>query len=638
MNSKFYKNKRKTLTKVHQPKHTTIFRKQNFYILFLIIITLILFSNALNNGFTNWDDTDYVTENTFIKDLSINGIQNIFTAIVSFHYHPLTLLSLAVDYHFWGMNPKGFILGNIIFHILNTVLVFLIFIRFTKKTEMALIIALLFAIHPMRVESVVWISERKDVLYAFFYLLALFTYLKYITTNYLKKYYWLTLLFALLSLLAKAMAVSLPIVLLLFDYYYNRKNYKTLIIEKIPFFLISLLIGIIAIFAQSAAPQNAYPIIDKIFLITYATTFYFVKFFIPIHQSPLVEFPVKIGELLPFKFYISFLIIPLFGFLIYKLKSIRKEIIFSLLFFISTMLIILIKFPIGPAYLAERYTYIPYIGMAFIIAVLYIKLSKKYSKNIVTGVVVIWFIFLGIKTHFQNTIWRSSETLWSNIIENNPHSEIAYNNRGLAEDKLGNVAGAINDFNNVININPQNAMAYYNRGISKKELGDYEGAITDYTRTINIDPKYEGVYYYRGNAKGLTGDFKGAIADYNKAIENDPKSEKAITGRGTAKIQLGDLTGAIEDFNYALKVNPNYTNAYNCRGIAHSIMKNFDLALRDINSAIAIDKDYADAYLTKGNIYIDMNNTSEACIQFETARQKGDDDAINMINLYCNQK
>jgi len=605
------------------------------YIIILIAITAILFSNALGHHFTNWDDDDYITKNPYILDLTLRGIQNIFTVFVSSHYHPLTLLSLALDYYLWGMNASGFIFTNIVFHIFNVMLVFLIFKIVIKRAELAFIVALLFAIHPMKVESVVWVAERKDVLFSFFYLMAVFFYVKYITSGFLKKYYVFTLILALLSLLSKATAASLPLILLVFDYYYKRKNLKIVFIEKLPFFIFSLVFGILAIIAQSSDQGNNPPFFDRIFLFTYAISFYIIKFFAPLYQSPLIEFPEKAGALLPLKYYVSFLIIPLVVFVIYKLKTVRKELIFAFSFFLLSMLLILIKFPIGPAYLTERYTYLPYIGLAFAIAVIYTTYFEKRYKKAALAVLIIWFVFLGIKTHFQNQIWDSSITLWTYVLERNPLTPIAYNNRGDAKYELKDYQSAIDDYNKAIEIKKQAPGVYSNRGNSKKELGDFKGAIADYDVAISMNPKYTEAYFNRALVKTISGDASGAISDFDKTIELKPDFAAPYYNRANLKFTLNDLDGALKDYNKSIELNPNEVGAYNNRGALYYKLKDFDKAINSFNTATKISPNSSDAYNNRAVLENELGNKISACADWQKAIQLNHPSAQGLYDKNC---
>jgi len=611
------KNKKIIKTPISQAPNTkTVFQNNSFYIILLICITLLVFSNIFNNQFTNWDDGDYITENAYIKDFSAKGVKEIFSAIVSWHYHPLTLLSLAFDYHLWGANPRGFVAVNLLFHLLNVLLVFLIFKRFTKRHDMAFIVALIFAIHPMKVESVVWLSERKDVLYMFFYLLTVYNYLKYISTQYIKKYLLYAFIFGLLSFLSKALAASLPLILLLFDYMYRRTDYKRIILEKIPFFILALVFGIVAIKAQSTAVPNAQPLLDRPFLFTYALSFYIIKFFAPLFQSPLIMFPEKIGLFLPIKYYLSFLIIPVIGIVIYKLKSFRRELIFAFSFFLLAMILILIKFPIGPAYMAERYTHLPYLGMAFLIALSYKTALSKYSKKTIWLILLPWLLFLGVKTYVHNNIWKNSYNLWTCAIEHNDRNLIAYNNRGFALSSEGKHKEAIKDFDKALAIDNKYEKAYENRAFSKNETGDTLGALADYTEILKLKPQKITAYSNRATLFEMTGDFDSALKDYIKIVSLDSANAEAYFKMGWCYYKTNNLTEAINAYTKAIALKPNYETAYNNRGIVRFEMNDIEGALKDYYKSLEINPNNIETYNNIGSIKNQQADYHGAIVEF----------------------
>jgi len=580
-------------------------QRKDFYLLLIILLTFIVFFNARNNNFTNWDDDDYVIKNPYVWELSSQSVKAMFSVYVSNHYHPLTLLSLAIDYKLWGRhNAKGFITTNIILHILNALLVFLIFVKIFKRNAWALMIALVFAIHPMKVESVVWVAERKDVLYAFFYLLAILTYLYYITSGFLKKHYIFTLVFALLALLSKASAASLPLILLLFDFLLQRKNYRHVLLEKIPFFALSLVFGIVAIKAQSTEAPNSKPFFEHLFLTTYALAFYIVKFFAPLFQTPLYEFPEKLSSFLPLKYYLSFAIIPLWAFLIYKLKTIRRELIFGFGFFGLSLILVLIKFPIGPAYLTERYTYLPYIGLAYLLIVFYRKYLEEKFKIVSLCILLFWIGFLCIKTFKQNGVWKDSVALWTHVLKYNPNSAVAYNNRGDALYVLGTYEAAIADYNNAILLKSEAPGVLSNRGNAKKELNDFAGALADYDAAIKIQPQWLEAYFNRALTKEILGDTLGALNDFSKVIEINTYYVDAYYNRGNIKYYMKDYEGALQDYNTALTLNPKYINAYNNRAV----------------------------------VFYMMGNNTKACADWQKASGMGHSDARRMYDANCQKK
>ena len=227
----------------------------SYYILGgILLLTFLLFYNTLTNNFVNLDDSGYVKDNPDIKDLSARNIAAIFSSFYNANYHPLTTLSYAIEYNLFALNAKPYHVVNLLIHLLNVFMVFRLVKKISNKPEVALLVALFFAVHPMHVESVAWISERKDLLYSFFFISGLSTYYDYIhtATNKSKLYIYTILLF-LCSLLSKSAAITFPLMLLVFDYYFQRGWKKKVLVEKIPFFVLSLVFGAITIISEKSA-------------------------------------------------------------------------------------------------------------------------------------------------------------------------------------------------------------------------------------------------------------------------------------------------------------------------------------------------------------------------------------------------
>jgi len=610
--------------------------------LFLILaITLLIFVSALNNQFIHWDDNDYVIDNLYIRDFSLNGIITLFTVYVSAHYHPITLLSYAIDYKIWGLMPMGYILTNIFFHILNTFIIYQIFLKITKYKEIALITALLFAIHPMKVESVVWISARKDVLFAFFYLLAVYRYVLYI--SYPKRISILLSVigFFILSLLSKGTAVSLPMVLLLLDFFCKRKDFKRILIEKLPFFVLSIAFGLLAVTAQSDLDPNMHPFKHHFFLVTYAITFYIVKFFAPLYQSPLFEFPHKTNDLLPTLYYFSALIIPLGVFCIYFFKSIRNELLFTLLFFGFTIGLFFIKFPIGPFYLAERYTYLPYVGLAYLIGFLYMK--HKIAMNLKDNVrnpffvgLIIFALLFSFKTYSQIKVWRNSLVFFQNLIDNNPKSAVAYYNRASYKQTIEDYTGAIDDFNETLKIRPDLIFGYFRRAQTRFNIEDYENALHDFDKALELKPNYAEAYYNKAVIYNIMGNYEGVISTLNLTIDMGYNLVHAYNLRGLAKSRLLQFEDAIYDFNQAIALNNNMAEAFNNRGFAKSNLRQFKEAIQDYNEALRITPNVDLFLINRGISFYYLEDFINACTDWEAAYKLGNQDALSNLSQFCN--
>src|SRR5438552_3830028 len=380
------KNKPRT-KKVIAPQaiRKTRYKKKRslFPLIFLmIVLTGLCLCPMLKNEFTNWDDEYYVVNNALLRGPDWAGI---FTQPVVSNYHPITVISLAINYGISGLEPWSYLLFNLLFHLVNTALVFyFIYSISDKKVWVAFATAFVFGIHPLHVESVALISERKDVLYTLFFLLSLIAYWKYLVSH---KFTWYLLCFFLFgfSLLSKPAAIILPLVLFLLDYWKKRKYSHKLIFEKIPFVVLSVLIAVITFRFQSTtamATLDIYPLAVRLLFACYVVMIYFFRFFIPYPLSAFHPFPPP-GDL-GWPVYIAPLFIVGLLFFIWRYRK-EKVVVFSFGFFLINLLLVLQIVSIGYTIVSERYTYVPYIGLAFLLA----SLVEKY---LLTKIKLAWVI------------------------------------------------------------------------------------------------------------------------------------------------------------------------------------------------------------------------------------------------------
>jgi protein O-mannosyl-transferase len=524
------------------------------FLLVLVFLPLLIFNSSLENQFTTWDDNGYITENA---DLGIfkqdeNPVKKIFSSYVMGNYHPLTMLTYHIEYYFFQFNPKPYIITNLLIHILNGILVFFFVLLLNQKPLTAFIAGILFAIHPMHVESVSWISERKDVLYTFFFLIGLCSYIFYTRENKIK-YLLATLLLFALALLSKGMAVSFPLVLFLLDYYFGRRYNIKIIFEKLPFLLLSLIFGFIAIDAQKAGQAlgdlDLYNLWDRIVFACYSVVMYLYKFFIPNNQSAIYPYPLKSSGYLPSFYYYFPVIIAAAGYLSFKMKFWNKYNIFGFGFFIFTIASVLQLVPVGIAIMADRYTYIPYIGIGIIVALAINRLIEKsiINKNIIIGCLTIYILSLSFYSNARSKVWKDSITLWTDVISKNDNYAFAYLSRGEAFCKINRFENGIKDFTIAIQINPQYAQAYNDRGIAFAALKQFNYALQDYDFAIKFKPEFSKAYFNKGNALVSLGRYEESIGFYNNSLTYDPYFEKAYYNRAVAYYTTRNFKLALED-------------------------------------------------------------------------------------------
>jgi protein O-mannosyl-transferase len=616
----------------------------------ILLTTVIVHSNSLNNGFVKWDDDKYVFNNKDIRQIDGQSIHKLFTTNYLRMYQPVTMISYALDYKMGGLNATTYHRTNLIFHLLNVLLVFYVILLLTKQAPIAAISALFFGIHPLHVESVAWISERKDLLYSFFYLGSLITYVLYRKKNNSYRFYFLSILFFLLSLFSKSAAVTLPLILVLTDYYLGNTRSVKNNLDKIPFFVLSLVFGIVSLISQRVIGSDwdyviGYTLLDRLFMGAYAFVFYIAKSILPFGLSAIHPLPLKYAGLLPIPYYLSGFAFILFPWILVKVfkskvdEALKKDILYGALFFFLTIVLV-IFIPVGQAVVAERYTYIPYIGLFVILGRVYVYLGQKkpsFSPKIRYGyaaVVGIMLIVFAHGTYARNAVWKDTLTLFSDVIDKYPETGIAYNNRGNVRRDQNDMQSAMEDYNKAIELNYDDA--YNNRGILRNRMNDYKNAIEDFNRAVRGKSGREIAYYNRGIAKLNLGDSSGAVEDFSKAIEINPQYSDAYNNRGFVRYEkLSDFTGAIHDFNAAIGLSPAEPDIYYNRGNAKTLAGNYESAIIDYDRALEIKPDYGEAFFNKGIALLKLKRVVPACQNWEKALELGAAPAAKLIQMYC---
>ena len=500
--------------------------RKNIPLAFVIILTIVLFLDSLNHNFVIWDDPEYVVNNHLIKTHSFEGLQKIFSTSIIGMYNPLPFLIYSLIHRFFGLDPQVFHFFNLVFHIIATILAYRFTFTLTKRHETASIVALLFAIHPMHVSVVAWVSQTKTSLCVIFYFSALINYISYVRDNYRIKYLVYVALFFVLAVISKPSAVTIAPMLFLLDYYLSRDLNKKIFIEKIPFFTIALFFGILTLLTHTGDSifevDHNYSFINNLLIANYSIVFYINKLIVPLNLSAIYPYPEN-STFLPLKYYLSIPVIPTLLFLIYKSGKFRKEIIFGLLFFIIAISVLIRIVPSGFFRAANRYTYLSYTGLFFIIAqyITYVIDNRfSYASKIRTPVIAFLFIlivFYSYRTTIRVDTWGNTIVLFDDVIQKNPRVPVAYNNRGFAKMLSGDTAGALADYEEALAIDPTFVDAYLNRGGLHLNVGNVDSALEDYSKAIEINPDCGPAFFNRGLIKISQEDIPGAMEDLIKA-------------------------------------------------------------------------------------------------------------------------
>lgn len=564
-------------------------------IFLLLLITGVSYLPMFGNTFTNWDDDFYVINNKLITGPDWQGI---FSQPVVANYHPLTIISYSINYALTGLNPSSYLLFNYLLHLINTLLVFYLFKKISGgKLLVAFLTALIFGIHPMHVESVAWIAERKDVLYTCFFLLGLIKYWDYLSTGN-KKLFWYSFIFFILSLLSKPAAIVFPLVLLLLDFWKGAAINKKKLIEKIPFFIFSILFAIITLKIQSTSAVvelDAYPLWSRPLMGSYAVMMYLIKFSMPYPLSAFHPFPDT--SQLPWQYLLApLIVILLVALLIIKKKN--KLLVFGSLFFITNLLLVTHIVSIGSSVYSDRYTYIPYLGLAFMFSMFLVGKTGA-NRNLFWLLSLFIIIVFGFLTFNRIKVWKNSDTLWTNVINQYPAAPLPRTNRanynisqandpsnasivnqlytsaledcnaalatkpddeqGLANRQniylnLNQDSLALADANTLIGIAPNNKTGYYTRGVVYSRRNQPENALNDLNKCISLDPSLDYPYSYRAFVQfTFYKRYKEAIEDYNKAIAILPKTEHYLN-RSYCYFNMGDLENARNDARSVLNM------------------------------------------------------------------------------------
>ncbi|MDJ1505859.1 tetratricopeptide repeat protein [Xanthocytophaga agilis] len=597
---------------------------------YVLVFTFFAYSPALSASFLNWDDVPYVVDNPVIRQWSFFNIKRIFTEYTFGNYHPLTILSLSVDYALGKLNPQVYHCSNILLHLGNTALVFFLVRKLNPSSLIALICAILFGLHPIHVESVTWIAERKDVLYTFFYFWALLCYAQY-TREQKTSLYIYTLLLFLFSILSKAMAVSLPLILLAIDYLLKRKMFsRTVLMEKIPFFLMALCFGIVAIWAQKASQSivenDPWNFAERIVLASYAFVQYLMKLLCPLELSAIYPYPEKSGQWIPL-IYVTYVLATLLlvGLVLYSIRFSRAY-LFGLLFFTASICMVLQLLPVGRFIMADRYAYIPSLGVFWIVAVSFQKIVTGFSsyRTLIVGVGFVYLALLAVGTYRQSTLWKEDLSLWNNAVQQYPAFAEAYNLRAHARIKHNDTVGAYADFEKCIVLDSANKAGYYgSRAGIKASVKDYIGALKDYSQAILFADSTKvyasSLYINRGSVYAQLKNFPAAFADFTRAEHFPVVDSDFFLNRGILFLEAGKYAEALTDLNQAIDQDPHAKDAYYHRAEVYYLQEKVHLALRDCNQAIKIDAAFAKAYNLRGLLEVKIEQFQKALSTFSLA-------------------
>lgn len=672
--------------------------KKTALLLFCILaLAAVTYSNTFQSGFVNWDDDKNVYENKYIAEISLKNLQAYFTRPLVAMYTPLVYLSFAADYKLTRLDPAAYHATNLLLHLINISLVFFAVLLLADRRDVAAVVSLIFAVHPLNAAVVTPVSVRSTLLYTMFFLGAFISYVRYVKHGRCERRYLLGtgVLFAL-SLLSKSAAVVFPLVMLLTDHYYSRRIDKRTIGEKVPFFALSLLFGILTInFREDArhlGSSYVFGLVDRVFLTSYSLLFYAVKLVLPFGLSTYYPYPEKAGAWLPLEFYLSLPVLIAVVWGLARATKHRNVIVFGSLFYLFNIMLVLKIIPMGNEMVCDRYAYLPMIGLLMTGAGIVVQEKEDRLRErpgliraagaLLAGAVVL-FAWM---SYARNPVWKDSITFHSDSIRKYRNVPTAYNGRGLAywEKKAypealadldralaleplasdyyvnrGNIkvnlddhAGALRDFDKAIELNsgadgltqsvrdPDSALrlaaAYNNRAELRKTLREYDAALRDFGKAIEAYPDYSIAYNNRAALHMLREDLDAALKDYDRAIELDPYRGGSIYyRRGYVHMLRQELPAALRDYSRAIELAPGDVDALNNRGYIRHLMNDSAGALEDYTRVIRLVPSYPEAYHNRGMIRWLQKDTAGACSDWSRAAQLGRADSRDAVREHC---
>ena len=521
----------------------------------LLIVTTVVFWQVHRHEFVYFDDGVYVTQNPHIQSgISLKGILWAFSTTYAEFWHPLTWLSLMLDYQIYGLNAGGYHVTNLILHALSVLLLFLLFHRMTGAVWKSAFVAAVFAIHPLRVESVAWVAERKDVLSAFFWMMTLRVYVYYCEKPVFKRYLLVMACFAC-GLMSKSIVVTLPVVMMLMDYWplnrmqsHDRKNSGAQkknklplwsLKEKIPFFILSVVFSVLTIYAQHGK-SDIHPLVSRLANAPVSFVRYLGRILWPHDMALIYTFPEhlslwQVGGA-------TLLIVLMSAAVIYRVK--RLPFLFVGWFWYAVSILPVIGIITIGDPMADRYIYLPSIGISIMAAwgipFLYDHLSLR--KIILFPAAVIFLLVLSVLAWKQCGYWKNNTALSHHAFEvtgNNAMLIMMHNNLATSLVQEGRIPEAIEHYDEAIRLQPDYAYAYNKRGNLYGKIGEYQQAINDYTEAIRLQPDYALAYNNRGNTYVGLEQYQLAIEDYNAAIRLKPDYAYAFNNRGFVYFKIG---------------------------------------------------------------------------------------------------
>jgi protein O-mannosyl-transferase len=589
------------------------------------VVAFLIYGTSLRYDFVRWDDGLLIYENPIVRSITPHTVTAAFTSYDPELYIPLTLLSYQLNFAIGGADPFIYKLTNLLLHVANALFVLLFVFLLVRRKWVAFFCGLLFLVHPLHTEAVVWASARKDLLSTFFFLASLNAYLYFHETDEKKWYRW-SIGFFFCALLAKIIAATLPVVLLLVGFLRHRERDKKMMIQTIPFFALSILFVIIALIGKAGVISSASEMTQAI-MANKSIVFYLQKLFVPTHLSVLYPYTGDVTMMNPdFLFSFTIVCVLIAGGLFFAHRW--RVATFGVAFFLVTLAPTFLNSSIdGDLYFAsDRYAYISSIGvlLVFCSAVFEKRLwtifnlptmfNMQYSipAVILTSIAVVFAFF----SHAQAKVWKNSETLFRNVIDHYPlDAHRAHNNLGNVYRRQGNLELAVSEFQTAIAISPR-PRTQSNLGAVYRKQGKILEALEAYRMAIELNPEDPEPYFGLGIVYAERGDSAQALTNYRKALEMDPTYAEVYNNMGSLYLNLGQRETAIAQYRKAIALDPYFPEASYNLGIALTKIGEEDQAISVYENILTLEPAFVAARINLGILYYNAERFRDSIAEF----------------------
>ncbi|MDI1356281.1 MAG: tetratricopeptide repeat protein [bacterium] len=598
--------------------------KEHLVFSFVLLLAVIVYFRLLVFGHISWDDPEMVFKNAAVQQFDLKAF---FSSHYVGNYVPITMIMHALGWFLFENSDGAHHFVNIFFHLINGVLVYRLGRKLFQSEPIILLGAIVFLLHPLQMESVAWIGELKNVLSTTFYLLGLLYYVEFKSKKNISRYF-LVFLFFVLGCLSKSSVVVFPLSLVCLDLLLDKKLILKQLLNKIPFFVVSVVIGFVNIQTQTADQfinhAHEFPFYQRLGFAGFALMKYLILFILPVKLSVIYPYP----QLKWSVFALGFLMLIGIIFLVYYLIKKNNLAWLGVLFLILVNLVLVLQFlPFGEVLFADRYLYVPIIGLGWVLGK-FVSLIK-IPETVLCIILAIFFSVMGFS---RAGVWKNSITLYEDILKKYPQQFVALNSAGVecmfrSEDRK-----ALEYFNRAVDAAPNNYKGYYNRGLLLLKNRSAELAIQNFNQTIQLY-NYSKAYTGRAAAYYMLNDIPKAMTDANTVLLMEPENARAHFILGNCYNDLNKLDEAMAEYNKAIRAAVDEASYYFKRAIIYGKKQDFKSSLDDLELCVSLNPEYYEAYYWKGVARVNLKQ--DPCSDLRIAAEHGIEPAKSALKTYC---